>query len=1274
MEVASSIRDLANTRVLVVPIGNVSKALIEQSIRELKNYAVVRLSFSQRWRSHSEALPPTRNNSQEKASGEETAVYRLEFQLCSQENDGIIQLPSSEWETFQLSRRSWGVIGIAQVSEWNSNNQAQSAKIQQELAEVCKQLRKQQPVVMRCLVIQDERTTNRTERDLKYSERVWNQVEEEFTSLDIASVEAESVKDDLESSTSYPKEMSRNDTSIYSATGNGGDSSSEEDNSSNKASFKTSHNRSSSVSEHTLANVSTSSVSTMTSGGGGESSSTIPLKYLNRRELVDSNLKNWLSPWLISFATDIHQAMDFWLRRMMTSADLIVSPMDADKAAEKFSKLVRRRASRLDKYFGDFHLMNGNYHKSFMKYSACAAAARANSDWLWLAGAIEGTCACAILLGRDFTTLSGIANVVEVQPENRDLISQVIQRYDEVCKLYRKKRAFFMEMFACLRLANFLSETGRHSEHLLWLQNSSEVLEKMPNRYPNGVVEDKRIRLLGLLGYAYLQAGCWRKASFYFWREAVGLRRQGDSLAAIAIIQHVIRLFGMKGSPMLDDQEIAGWNSYSLATKESTLSSDDDDHQTIQKDGICKDLMIWPCLIRLALLETASSSRASGHSSVCLWSCLKALEISKYISPWDEMSKVSTEDAKIIAWMLRYPLSVRIKESCGHFIHFLSIRKTCSEKEPHIQTILQRYESQHSSPTLRASPSPSPRKMLSSNPFIYSPFMNNPENNSYSEADVSDTSPYVIYIEKGEEYKFVLELYNELKSVIPLEILDILTCIVDEESRALSDERNSDTFSIHSLPFLLSQGEQRIPISLKAEKAGHFCIVGFLGRLWNRICIDLLLDESQFVFMEIFSPFPTIETNMFLSSVHFDKWNQDTTSSWRPLQNNGVFWDGERVNLDIGLKISQLHTVQSVEWKLELQQIGTNGSLEYEEKEMNHCLLQIASELTNFENDSFERTVRQSCRCLLSSVSISPQNFIDNQSFPCTLELHCQSIHQRETQKMQCFTYSWMMKPSLVLSFIGLTKVEDATLLETEHLCYQVVLELENWIGAPINLDIASPTERHVTGLHLEPDECQRICFVLSAKLLSMLKQVAKESNGNDSFSNKAIGIFTSQLECHWECPLTQKSGKTPLRISSRLSACLDADLILSRAKIEFFSTQVEQNSNFFKVPCYVPVEIEIHVTNCWWQPFPEDLCLSLKMEQAVCDTWTNVMFHGVYGAGQWEDVECGNISPGEKMVHSLQVEFVSCGSYYLVAYLASSSNPWKTLRTKTLFLVQHVE
>jgi len=735
MQVASSIRDLADTRVFIVPIGNVSKELLEQCIQQLKSYATVRWS-SQRWRSHSEALPSNATTSRE-ASGDESQIYRFQFQLCSQDNNNsTIQLPSSEWESFQLSRRCWGIIGIAQVSEANANQQVNGAKIQHQLNEVSKQRKKQQPLVIKCLVIQDDKTTtNQTERELPRSEKISSQVEEELTSLDIASVEAESVKDEVESSSSYPKQVSRNDMSTYSATG--GDSSSDEDKSSVKAP---------STVENTLA---TSSTLTVPSRSSGESNNlSIPLKYVTRKQLLDSSSKDWLSSWLISFATDIHQCIDFWLRRMMTSADLIVSPMDADKAAEKFSKLVRRRASRLDKYFGDFYLMSGNYRKSFMKYSACAAAARANSDWLWLAGAIEGTCACAILLGRDFTTLSGIANVVEIQPENRDLISQVIQHYDEVCKLYRKKRAFFMEMFACLRLANFLSETTRRSEHLQWLQNASEALDKMPNRYPNGVEEEKRTRLLGLIGYAYLQAGCWRKASFYFWREAVGLRRQGDSFAAITIIQQVIRLFGVKGFPLEKT-----WN-YSVVEGNFPTGRP---HK--MQSEVVDDWRIWPCLVRLALLETASSSRASGHSSLCLWSCFKALETSKYISPWDEMSPVTSEDAKIVAWMLRYPLSVRIKGPCGNFIRVVDIYEEKGE-ECQVETSLQRYDedSHPSSPAPHKSPCSSPKKRLSSNPFIYSPFMNRQE--SIPETVVSDSSRTVC-MEKGEEYKvrFQMSLY-----------------------------------------------------------------------------------------------------------------------------------------------------------------------------------------------------------------------------------------------------------------------------------------------------------------------------------------------------------------------------------------------------------------------------------------------------------------------------------------------------------------------------------
>lgn len=500
-----------------------------------------------------------------------------------------------------------------------------------------------------------------------------------------------------------------------------------------------------------------------------------------------------------------------------------------------------------------------------------------------------------------------------------------------------------------------------------------------------------------------------------------------------------------------------------------------------------------------------------------------------------------------------------------------------------------------------------------------------------------------------------------------MEVLEIVTCSVQDNSPSLSEEKKLDTFSIHSLPVVLSQGEQAIPVTMKAEQTGHFCIIGFVARLWNKVCIDLMLEESCFVFLEIFSPIPTVDTNITLTSQYFQTNSYDILPSRNPLQNNHIFWDGERVTLHIGLQMNHCYPAPSVEYKLELVQHGADGFVEYEEEQMNQQLQEISLQLAEPGNESFQKTLCENGRCLLSSSTfISPQNFIEKRSFSCRLEFRYEAVYQKEASKMQSFRFSWMLKPWLVVSFIGLTK----DVMEAEHTRYNLVLELDNWMEAPVELDIVTRTERCVSGLHLEPNECQRISFVPTHNLLSLLQQAAKDCDGSDSFDNKAIAIVTSQLECDWKCLPIQKFGRTPLRTSSRLSSCLDADLILPRANMEF-CLKNEQKSSFFQVPCHVPLEVEVYITNCWWKSFPEDLCLSLKVEQATCGSWMNVMSQGVYGAGQWEDVPCGNISPGAQVIHSIQLEFISHGSYYLVAYLTSSTGPWKTVRTKALFRVQ---
>lgn len=192
---------------------------------------------------------------------------------------------------------------------------------------------------------------------------------------------------------------------------------------------------------------------------------------------------------------------DTWKRRESPHSDLLISPIDEKYTADRQSKLSKRRPGRLEKVLGDSLLQMGNPSEALTKYNSAIEKAKANSDRLWLAGAMEGWSAAHVLthVGSGGSVSSPL------------LSDRLIEHYAEIYKLYQKKRVAEPEAAAALRLAGFLGRwTNRRKDALDAAEHAATVGE--------GLRDQKRAALWEALARFSDQMGCSRKAALYLYR------------------------------------------------------------------------------------------------------------------------------------------------------------------------------------------------------------------------------------------------------------------------------------------------------------------------------------------------------------------------------------------------------------------------------------------------------------------------------------------------------------------------------------------------------------------------------------------------------------------------------------------------------------------------------------------------------------------------------------------------------------------------------------
>lgn len=190
-----------------------------------------------------------------------------------------------------------------------------------------------------------------------------------------------------------------------------------------------------------------------------------------------------------------------WRRRESPQTELFLSPIDERSSADRQSKLAKRRAGRLDKLLADSLLLMGSPREALVKYNSAIERAKASSDRLWLAGAMEGWSAAHV-----FCHIGSGGRVDDVS-----LTDMLIEHYNEIYKLYQKKRASEPETGAALRLAEYLGTwTSRRKDALSAAQHAASVGE--------GLKVQKRAYLWEALARFSERMGCRRKAAIFLYR------------------------------------------------------------------------------------------------------------------------------------------------------------------------------------------------------------------------------------------------------------------------------------------------------------------------------------------------------------------------------------------------------------------------------------------------------------------------------------------------------------------------------------------------------------------------------------------------------------------------------------------------------------------------------------------------------------------------------------------------------------------------------------
>ncbi|KAA8493873.1 hypothetical protein FVE85_5010 [Porphyridium purpureum] len=220
-------------------------------------------------------------------------------------------------------------------------------------------------------------------------------------------------------------------------------------------------------------------------------------------------------------------------------------------AAESQTKLNKRRDGRVQKLQGDFYMLLGACVDALRSYNAAAERARANSDRLWIAGAMEGA-AAALLAQEGFCASRAPFDVSNILAEFSgdesvppyayplanarrakdprgsskpfpppvvhlnlppDLVTNIVDGYSEVLRLYARKRARTLELSAALRLCFFLGNVPS------WRFKALEVASYAVQISANASFS-RKMHIWGALALFHDFLGAHRKAALFYYQLA----------------------------------------------------------------------------------------------------------------------------------------------------------------------------------------------------------------------------------------------------------------------------------------------------------------------------------------------------------------------------------------------------------------------------------------------------------------------------------------------------------------------------------------------------------------------------------------------------------------------------------------------------------------------------------------------------------------------------------------------------------------------------------
>jgi hypothetical protein len=193
----------------------------------------------------------------------------------------------------------------------------------------------------------------------------------------------------------------------------------------------------------------------------------------------------------------------------------IATPLDPhNPTADEVNRLKKRKAGRVSKTKGDYCLLAGDPQDAVGFYQTAEDLARANADFVWLAGALEGECAALILCN------SRNGNLEDLQ---RDILDVIIEKYGDVLLHYSRSHAVLLELEASLKLARCHAVAKRKTMAVELLMHAHSLSADCSTQ--------ERILVCMAIARLCQKFGLMRKFSF-FLREAAGLHYKLFSTSA----------------------------------------------------------------------------------------------------------------------------------------------------------------------------------------------------------------------------------------------------------------------------------------------------------------------------------------------------------------------------------------------------------------------------------------------------------------------------------------------------------------------------------------------------------------------------------------------------------------------------------------------------------------------------------------------------------------------------------------------------------------------